>query len=258
MKDFRIGAQLYSVRTLCQTAEGFADTMEKISAIGYKGVQVSGIGDIAPKTVRDICGENKLEIVCTHVPYKEITEDTQSSIEKHKVYGCAYPGLGSIPQEFYEEGAAGLHRFIEAFNKAAEEYAANGMRLLYHNHAHEFQRMGGKLALDILMENITEKAQFEIDTHWVQVGGRDPARFLREKRSADVIHFKDLLGGLSNNSVIATVGKGNLDWDGIIAACRDTRVKWAMVEQDNAVDEADPIGCLAYAFEFLMKKGCLA
>jgi len=261
MEDFRIGAQLYSVRTLCQDIESFRKTLREVAAIGYKGVQVSGVGAFEPERIREACDANGLQIVCTHVPFAEITENTEFSIRKHNILGCAYPGLGSMPYHYYDDGVDSLREFIAEFNKAADTYALHGMNLLYHNHAHEFQRFPiagkSKLAIEVLMEEITNDAQFELDTHWVQVGGGDPVKYLYG-RSADVIHFKDLLGGRDNTSVIATVGKGNLDWDGIIKACRDTRVMWAMIEQDNAVDEDDPIGCFAYSYDFLMKKGCKA
>ena len=261
MEDFRIGAQLYSVRTLCQDIGGFKETMRRIAAIGYKGVQVSGVGPFEPRVVRDVCDDNGLEIVCTHVSFDEITKDTEASVQKHKILGCSYPGLGSMPCCYYDDGVNSLREFIAEFNKAGSIYTKYGMRLLYHNHAHEFQRftVDGRLvtAIEIMMEEITSDVQFLLDLFWVQVGGGDPVKFLYG-RSADIIHFKDLLGGKDNTSVIATVGKGNLDWDGIIEACRRTQVKWAMIEQDNAVDEDDPVGCLAYAFDFLMEKGCLA
>ena len=41
-----LGAQLYTVRDFMKNEEDFARTMDKIAAIGYKYVQVSGIGDV--------------------------------------------------------------------------------------------------------------------------------------------------------------------------------------------------------------------
>jgi len=257
MQDFRIGAQLYSIRSLCQTPEGFQKAMRDVAAAGYKGVQVSGAGPFEPQFVRDTCDANGLEIVCTHVSFDEITEDTAASVAKHRVYGCRYPGLGSMPGVYYEEGLTSLRRFIAKIGKAADEYAEAGMRLLYHNHAHEFQRFEGKPALTWLMEECPPSLQFEIDTYWVQCGGGDPKQWLRG-RSADVVHFKDMVGTAKNTCEITTVGKGNLDWPGIIRACRETQVQWAMVEQDNAVDEDDPVGCLAFALDYLQGLGCRA
>ena len=51
--DKRIGAQLYTLREFCQTAEDFDDTLKKVSEIGYKIIQVSGIGPISAADIRN-------------------------------------------------------------------------------------------------------------------------------------------------------------------------------------------------------------
>ena len=43
-----LAAQLYTVRDFAQTAAGLAESLKKIRAIGYRAVQVSGIGLIPP------------------------------------------------------------------------------------------------------------------------------------------------------------------------------------------------------------------
>ncbi|MDR1599739.1 MAG: sugar phosphate isomerase/epimerase [Oscillospiraceae bacterium] len=252
---FRFGAQLYSVRERCQTPDGFRKTMGEIAAIGYKGVQVSGQGrDIDPRVIRDACDRHGLEIVCTHVPFEDLRDHLDKIVQTHQIYGCEYPGLGSMPGKYYENGLASLEVFAAELTAIADKLAAHGMRLLYHNHAHEFQRFDGKLAFDLLRERCGENVQFEIDTFWVQCGGGDPVKYLRG-RSADIVHFKDMLGTARNGNMICTVGKGNLDWPAIIQACRETRARWAMVEQDNAAELGDSIQAMADAYGFLVSMG---
>ena len=48
-----IGAQSYTVRKYCQTAEDLAATLEKIAAIGYRNIQLSAIGPIEPEVVKE-------------------------------------------------------------------------------------------------------------------------------------------------------------------------------------------------------------
>ena len=42
MKDFVVGAQLYSVRSLAQNAEDLAKTLKALKEMGYNTVQLSG------------------------------------------------------------------------------------------------------------------------------------------------------------------------------------------------------------------------
>ena len=39
-----LGAQLYTVREFTKTADDYARTIERVAKIGYKCVQVSGVG----------------------------------------------------------------------------------------------------------------------------------------------------------------------------------------------------------------------
>ena len=51
--DKNICAQLYTVRDFCKTLSEFAETVKKVAAIGYKTVQVSGIGEKLLAGLRD-------------------------------------------------------------------------------------------------------------------------------------------------------------------------------------------------------------
>lgn len=50
--EIEIGINLYSVRDYCKTAEDLDKTLGRLATIGYKAVQVSGIGPIDTTTVK--------------------------------------------------------------------------------------------------------------------------------------------------------------------------------------------------------------
>ena len=62
----KIGAQLYTIRDFCQTKEDFEESMEKLSKIGYKVIQLSGIGNIDAKDIKEICDKYGMTVACTH------------------------------------------------------------------------------------------------------------------------------------------------------------------------------------------------
>jgi len=255
MESFRIGAQLYSVRQFCQTESDFAQTMGRIAATGWRGVQISAIGPLDPAFVRKVCDDHGLSIICTHVSFDDMLSNFEAVVEKHRIYGCIYPGLGSMPRHYYDHGLDSLDVFIHEISDLARRFENAGMHLLYHNHAQEFQKYDGELLLSRMMRECNPALQFELDTYWIQCGGGDPIQWLHG-RSADVIHFKDMIGTIDNTPMITAIGQGNLNWPGIIQACRETQVQWAMIEQDNADQFGDPVDQLAKSFEYLTELGC--
>ena len=52
--DNRIGAQFYTLRKCCKTLEDFDESCRKVSEIGYKVVQLSGIGDFSADEIKTV------------------------------------------------------------------------------------------------------------------------------------------------------------------------------------------------------------
>ena len=50
----QIGAQYYTIRDFCQTLEDFRESCKKVAEIGYKTVQLSGIGDFKAEEIKPI------------------------------------------------------------------------------------------------------------------------------------------------------------------------------------------------------------
>ena len=82
--DNRIGAQLYTVRDYTKTAEDLENTFAKLKVIGYKTVQLSGIGDIPAEKIRELLEKYELEPICTHRNCDEYLEKLDFIIDFHK------------------------------------------------------------------------------------------------------------------------------------------------------------------------------
>ena len=93
----------------------------------------------------------------------------------------------------------------------------------------------------------------ELDTYWVQHGGADPIAWIK-KLSGRIyhIHLKDM-AIVGRQQVMAEVGEGNLNWPGILAACKEAGVKWYCVEQDKC--QRDPFESLAISLRNLKEMG---
>ena len=105
------------------------------------------------------------------------------------------------------------------------------------------------------MENCSPAVQFELDLYWVQMGGGSPLEWIEKVRGRmEVVHFKEMNGSRESRGVIAPIGKGNMNWSALMAACDDIGVKYAMIEQDNAVEQGS-LDCMFYSLNTLKRLG---
>lgn len=259
MYNVLTGAQMYSVRTLTQTAESLDKTLKAIADMGYTTVQLSGQNPaIDPQAVRDMLDKYSLTCPATHIQFKEMEENLDAVIKRHKLWGCPYPGIGAMPFDM-AGSAEGFREFARRANAVGKKLKDEGLNFIYHNHAFEFARFGGTTGMEVLFNELTD-VQFEIDVYWIQSGGADPVEWIRKVQGRmDVVHFKEMVGVLPSKehpsmTEMAPVGEGNFDWKKIMQACDDTGVKYAFIEQDNAVD-SDPLGCMRTSLNNLTRLG---
>jgi sugar phosphate isomerase/epimerase len=108
------------------------------------------------------------------------------------------------------------------------------------------------------MENSDPKhVGMEIDTHWVQAGGGDPAAWIAKvarRGPAPVIHFKDFaVDAETRERRFAEIGEGNLNWPAILEACRAASVEYVLVEQDTC--DGNPFDSLEKSYRNLVAMG---
>jgi len=243
----QIGAQLYTTRELCQTLDGFADTLKKVADIGYRTVQVSATCPFEGEWLQEQLERNGLRCVLTHTPVPRLLGEMDKVIRDHDAFHCDHVGLGWYA--FDEENT--YENFISTFMPMAQQLKAGGKLFMYHNHDQEFKRIGGQLVLEKLMQDVPQDLMgFTLDTFWVQAGGGDPAQWL-EKLSGRIpcIHLKDYAYGRK----MAVIGEGNINFDRVFEKAEAGGTQYMLVEQDDCNGE-DPIECLRRSYEYL--KAC--
>lgn len=254
MKIPQIAAQLYTIRDFTKTPDDLDKSMKKIKDIGYNAVQVSGVGPMEDQAIKDIMDKYDLTVCATHIGFDIMQGDLDKVISQHKLWGCSYVGLGSMPNN-YRGSREGFVSFAKEASKIAQKLSDAGLNFIYHNHNFEFRRFDGTLGMDILLtESDPETFGFEIDTYWIQVGGANPIDWINKVgQRMKVVHYKDLAIDQDDKQAMAEVGEGNLDWPGIIAASRKNKIEWAAVEQD--ICPGDPFESLKISFDNLIKLG---
>jgi sugar phosphate isomerase/epimerase len=200
-----------------------------------------------------------MDVCVTHTSFDRMLTDLDSVMKEHKMLGCDTLGIGGMPDK-YRQNAESINEFIKVTSEIGKKMHDNGLQFAYHNHAFEFKKVDGKCIMDYLIEGLDpEGAVFIVDTYWLQVGGKNPADFIKALgKRAMAIHFKDYdfdVAGWGGKQKMAYVGGGNLDWDAIIEACEEAGSRWALVEQDGDHIDGDPFKALALSYNYLTTKG---
>jgi sugar phosphate isomerase/epimerase len=256
MSNTVIAAQLYTLREHCKTASDFAASMKKVRKIGYESVQISGIGPIDPKDDARILKDEQLTCCITHIGLDDMRRNFDAVVEKHKLWDCQYSAIGGFfPKEGY--AAETWVSFIDEYNQLATKFAAQGLKIGYHNHSHELARAGEKTPMQMLVEGLKAPAHLEIDTYWITHGGGDPIQWIGKAAGrVPCLHLKDMSISPQKQQQMAPVGEGNLNMAGIIAAGTRAGTRWFIVEQDDCYG-VDPFECLATSYRNL-RQLCLS
>lgn len=240
-----ISLQLYTVRD--QLAQDELGTLERISAIGYEGVEI-GYG--SSEAFLDKCVELSLEITGLHVPLDALQNDLDGVIAYAKKIGNEFVILSWLPEDY--RGDLGTWTKTAALlSEIGAELREQELRLLYHNHDFEFESFDGKYGIDVLYENVpAENMGAELDTYWVVKGGEDIVRYIERYGSRlPLLHLKDMTEGGN----FAEVGRGILNWRSIFAAAEEAGVSVYVVEQDRC--GGDPFDSIKISLENLKEMG---
>jgi sugar phosphate isomerase/epimerase len=103
---------------------------------------------------------------------------------------------------------------------------------------------------EIFARTSPEHLQAELDIHWVQAGGGDPAEACRRLAGRlPLLHVKDYTVTAQGERQFAEVGHGNLNIPEILTAAEAAGCKWFIVEQDTC--PTDPFECIARSLDYL-------
>lgn len=250
----QLGAQTYTIRTYTQSERDLARALKKVRAIGYQTIQLSAVGPIAPKRIKELCDDNGLAVVLTHTPEPRFLNDLSAVIDEHLMYGCKYVGLGGMNEKYRSQ--EGLDDFEEDFAPVMQQLKAAGLKFMYHNHAFEFVKFAdGRPMMEHLLGRFSPDLMgVTADTYWLQVGGVDVVQWLKAHREwLPCVHLKDLAMA-GNEPRMSPVLEGNMNFEGILAELKQNGVtEHILVEQDTCYES--PFVCLEKSYRNIRKLG---
>ncbi len=279
MGQAKICVQAMTIKKAFQDL-GPYEALKKMADIGYRAVELSQV-DMGAESVAEMkraCDEFGIEVAAISGaldPRKEgedaLTVNPEAFIRDCRTLGARYIRIGMMPIT-YMASKETLQDFCRKTEEIAAMLKAEGIKLYYHNHHVEFQKVDGRYIIDLVRE-WAPNVGVELDVHWVQRGGEDPLRVIpRLAGSLDLLHLKDYKiqpfgevadqegnGGFPVNYFkdcvhFAEVGEGNLDMKAIIEAGLKAGSKYLIVEQDDTYGRC-PYESLRISAENLKKMG---
>lgn len=267
MYDFPIALQLYSVRDDMEA--DFEGTLKKVKSLGYDGVEFAGLFGKSGAEIKKMCEEIGLIPVSAHVPFVDMIADPKL-LETYQEIGCQYVVIPYLTEE-YRPGQEKFQEVIEGAKMLGQKAKELGMKLCYHNHDFEFTKINGEYALDILYKEVSaELLSTQLDTCWVNVGGENPAAYIRKYSGrVEIVHLKDFAGSKSENMYaligidddkkketsgsfeFRPLGMGLQDFPAILAASDEVGAKWVVVEQDAPSLGKTPMECAECSIKYL-------
>ena len=243
-KKIPVGLQLYSVRQDC--AKDLPKTIEAVAKIGYKGVEFAGYYDRKAPELRKMLDDNGLVCCGTHTPLETIQPDKlEATIEFNKILGNKFLIVPYMDPKTKE----GWLAMAKLFNEQAEKVKVHKMKVGYHAHSHDFQKLDGISCWDLFFGNTKEEVVMQLDTSNCTEGGADPVEVLKKYvKRAGSIHIKE-----SGGKADAVIGEGKVNFAAVFDLCEKAGVtKWYVVEHEK---EGDAINNVKRCFEALKKMG---
>ncbi len=241
-----IGLQLYTLRDLL--AQNFDDTIRKVAAIGYTGVETAGFPGTTPAAAARLFKDLGLRVSSAHTPLP-VGAQRQEVLDIVQALGATDIVSGFGPEDF--KTADLIQRSAERFNEAAAAAKAQGLRFSVHNHWWEFESFEGRPVYQRLLELLSPDVCFEVDVYWVKTGGCDPEAVVRELGArAPLLHIKD--GACARDIPMTAVGEGIVDMPAV-AKAGGKHTEWMIVELDHCA--TDMLQAVVKSYAYLTRQG---
>lgn len=256
-----ISLQTYSIsKHLASDARG---TLARLADAGFTHVE-TGYGSVTDE-MQSAIDELGFRVPTVHLPFSS----SHLTLPDGSVVEIPDPGEG-----FRALAAADVRLAVDPFtspelwrtehsvaaiasriNVRAQEAAALGLRVAYHNHDHEIAaRFGGRTALEVLADHLDPAVCVELDLFWAAWGGADVPELVATLGERVVaVHVKDgLLGGSDAAACQTPAGQGDVPLAESLDAA--DHLEFAVIEFDQP-HSGDAVADCIRSREFLVEHG---
>ncbi len=256
-----VGLQLYSLRD--ELPKDVKGTIAKIAKAGFKEVETYGFSikdqfwGLTPKEFKALLDAHGLKAPSGHYGLGTYlsdgnTTELKAAIAAAKVLKSEYVTIPWLDTSL-RKNAEDYQKIASRINEAGKMCKAAGIRLAYHNHNFEFDKIGNTTGYEILLKGTDKKlVDFELDLYWVVRSGNDPLKLFKENPGRFTMwHVKDM--DKTNPALNAEVGTGSIDFKPIFAQAKLSGMKHFFVEHETNY-KPNPMESVAASCAYIKKE----
>jgi sugar phosphate isomerase/epimerase len=228
-KKIPIGTQLWCVRK--QLATDIPGTLNAIGAAGFEAVELENAFKTSGADWRKHLDAAKLKPCGFHHTLAELQGDKlAASIEFNQAIGNGNLIIRSFPPATYTSADL-TKKIADAVNEVAVKVKPHNMRVGYHNHASDFNRIDGDYWWNKFADWTTKDVILQFDTG--NASERDGVSIVdlikRNAGRTASMHIKPF----SKKDRLAYLGKDELDWPAIMTAAESAGgIEWYIIEYE--------------------------
>jgi len=229
-KKIPIATQLWCVRK--ELATDIPGTLSALGAMGYEAVELENAFGKSGAEWRKHLDAAGLKACGFHHRLSELQGDQlAASVEFNRAIGNRNLVIRSLPPAVYNSAEL-LKTTADAVNEVAERLRPQGMRVGYHNHTTDFNRIDGEYWWNRFADQTAKDVMLQFDTgNASEMEGVTPQALIRRNVGRTIsIHVKPF----SKKDPNAYLGADDLDWPAIMTAAETVGgIEWYIIEYEK-------------------------
>lgn len=284
MKDTVLtGVQQIMIGSRCNSYESALSTLQSIKSAGYDGIELNDFmikptpfivrlltkfagmptGNGGKLDWKKLISESGLKVISLHSYLNSIEENPEAVAKEALSFGTNTVVITGM-YRFDYGNASEVKKLSERLNNAGKALLPYGVKLLYHNHNVELQKISeDKTAYDVIIENTDPQyVNFELDTYWIADGGADVTALIDKLSDRMVMWHINDRGCRKKGPFItpilkedaAELGTGNMALGTILENVRaKSKVEAIVLETHKNWIDNDPVKSLIVSSEWFKK-----
>ena len=229
-KTIPIGTQLWCVRK--QLAGDVPGTLKALGALGYEAVELENAFGKSGAEWKTYLDAAKLKACGFHHTLAELSGDKlAASVEFNQAIGNRNLIIRSLAPETYNSADL-LKKTADQVNEVSERLKPHKMRVGYHNHTKDFNRIDGEYWWNRFADQTAKDVILQFDTgNASEMEGVTPQSLIERNAGRTIsMHVKPF----SKKDPNAYLGKDELDWPAIMAAAETKGgIEWYIIEYEK-------------------------